>query len=179
MDSSANNEAYEVQEIPRENPHFAQLNYNQYAASNPNLITTPKNPGYATNYSNAPIQANGLPASFSMEKYKFGSKPEYVQCTACGRSVTTRVAHEIGLMTWVVCLFCIVWICFLWVCLCNFTKDVVHYCPECNHRLGKYERHPTKRILIFIGVMLGILVAQYIIYLVACVIVFAVSAANY
>uniref|UniRef100_A0A914ELH4 LITAF domain-containing protein n=1 Tax=Acrobeloides nanus TaxID=290746 RepID=A0A914ELH4_9BILA len=112
MDSSANNEAYETQEISRESsPHSAQLNNNQYDPSNPNLITMPKNPGYATSYSNAPMHtANVSPASFPMEKYKFGSKLEHVQCTLCERSVTTRVAHEIGLMTWTVCLLAIIWI---------------------------------------------------------------------
>jgi hypothetical protein len=48
---------------------------------------------------------------------EFNSKPAKVMCPYCNMSITTRVEHEAGTMTWLLC--CFVSIFFL---CCNLTK---------------------------------------------------------
>uniref|UniRef100_A0A914CFJ7 LITAF domain-containing protein n=1 Tax=Acrobeloides nanus TaxID=290746 RepID=A0A914CFJ7_9BILA len=76
---------------------------------------------------------------------EFNSKPAKVMCPSCNMSITTRVEHEAGTMTWMLCCFVSIF-----VLCCDFTKDVNHFCPICHRRLGTYRRPCSSRIVTFI-----------------------------
>uniref|UniRef100_A0A914E2R9 LITAF domain-containing protein n=1 Tax=Acrobeloides nanus TaxID=290746 RepID=A0A914E2R9_9BILA len=72
-------------------------------------------------------------------------------CPNCNVPITTRVEHEAGTMTWMLCCFVSIFL----LC-CNFTKDVIHYCPICQHLLGHYRRPCSSRIVMFVALVIGI-----------------------
>uniref|UniRef100_A0A914C7I5 LITAF domain-containing protein n=1 Tax=Acrobeloides nanus TaxID=290746 RepID=A0A914C7I5_9BILA len=88
---------------------------------------------------------------------EFNSKPSEVLCPHCNVSVTTRIEHEAGTLTWLLC--CFVCICVLCV---DFTKDVNHYCPKCERRLGRYNRPFSLRIVLFIVLIIAMYIVLYI-----------------
>uniref|UniRef100_A0A914E087 LITAF domain-containing protein n=1 Tax=Acrobeloides nanus TaxID=290746 RepID=A0A914E087_9BILA len=82
---------------------------------------------------------------------EFHSKPAEVMCPNCNEPITTRVEHEASIMTWMLC-------CFVSssVLRSNFTKDVIHYCPICQHLLGYYFRPCSSRIVKFVVLVVSI-----------------------
>uniref|UniRef100_A0A914DLP0 LITAF domain-containing protein n=1 Tax=Acrobeloides nanus TaxID=290746 RepID=A0A914DLP0_9BILA len=81
----------------------------------------------------------------------FHSKPTEVMCPNCNMQITTRVEHEAGELTWWLCCFINIF-----VLCCNFTKDVIHFCPICELRLGHYHRPCSTRIVMFVVLVVGI-----------------------
>ncbi|XP_022092619.1 lipopolysaccharide-induced tumor necrosis factor-alpha factor homolog isoform X2 [Acanthaster planci] len=75
----------------------------------------------------------------------FPSEPRIMQCTSCGKNITTEIQKENGDAVWVM----VIWICLVtvWCCLWPLAfipccipslKDTVHSCPECKCTLGKH-----------------------------------------
>jgi lipopolysaccharide-induced tumor necrosis factor-alpha factor len=75
----------------------------------------------------------------------FSQDPRVMQCTNCGKNITTETTKANGAAVWVAAGY----ICFVtvWCCMCPFAlipfcipslKDTVHSCPECKFTLGKY-----------------------------------------
>uniref|UniRef100_A0A914C544 LITAF domain-containing protein n=1 Tax=Acrobeloides nanus TaxID=290746 RepID=A0A914C544_9BILA len=82
---------------------------------------------------------------------EFNSKPSEVLCPHCNVPVMTRIEHEAGTLTWLLCCFVSIF-----VLCCNFTKDVNHYCPICQRRLGRYNRPCSSRIVMFVVLIIAI-----------------------
>jgi len=67
-----------------------------------------------------------------------------VQCTCanCRSVIITRVEQKNGLLTWILCLFLVLFGCWLGCCLIPFCitdlQNVQHYCPNCNAFIGEY-----------------------------------------
>jgi lipopolysaccharide-induced tumor necrosis factor-alpha factor len=67
-----------------------------------------------------------------------------VQCTCanCRSVIITRVEHTNGVLTWILCLFLVLFGCWLGCCLIPFCisdlQNVQHYCPNCNAFIGEY-----------------------------------------
>lgn len=68
--------------------------------------------------------------------------PYNVQCPHCSSFVLTTTSYSPGALTWI--LFVILLIIFWPICWIPFLikecKDVVHTCPACNSRIGRYSR---------------------------------------
>uniref|UniRef100_A0A914ELN1 LITAF domain-containing protein n=1 Tax=Acrobeloides nanus TaxID=290746 RepID=A0A914ELN1_9BILA len=83
---------------------------------------------------------------------EFHSKPAEVTCPYCNVPITTRVKHVAGALTWFLCCFVSI---FFWCC--NSNKDVNHFCPICQRRLGRYRRPCcSSRIVMFVVLIVGI-----------------------
>uniref|UniRef100_A0A914CPC9 LITAF domain-containing protein n=1 Tax=Acrobeloides nanus TaxID=290746 RepID=A0A914CPC9_9BILA len=78
-------------------------------------------------------------------------------CPSCNMSITTRVEHQAGTMTLILCFFVSIF-----VLCCDFTKDVNHFCPICQRRLGTYRRPCSSRITFIILIYLIILIIYII-----------------
>ncbi|CAL8087605.1 unnamed protein product [Calicophoron daubneyi] len=67
-----------------------------------------------------------------------------IVCPTCGKHVRTKIDYEPGPMTYAlcccICLFCGCLGCCLIPFCVHSVQDVVHSCPECETKLGKYSR---------------------------------------
>nr|XP_022341661.1 cell death-inducing p53-target protein 1 homolog [Crassostrea virginica] len=76
--------------------------------------------------------------------HAFREVPVHMQCPYCHAEVATSVTYEAGTMTWVICLFLILFGFWLGCCLIPFCidgcKDCVHTCPNCQQVIGKFNR---------------------------------------
>ncbi|GAB1598730.1 lipopolysaccharide-induced tumor necrosis factor-alpha factor homolog isoform X1 [Argonauta hians] len=75
---------------------------------------------------------------------EFGPESKEMVCPNCQAYIRTATEYEAGALTWVVsglfCLFCF-WsgCCLLPFCIGEM-KDVIHICPNCNKKLGIFQR---------------------------------------
>ncbi|KAG8145875.1 hypothetical protein E2320_012319 [Naja naja] len=74
----------------------------------------------------------------------FQAAPVPTVCPHCQQAITTRITHEIGLMNFLLGLFCCfigcnVGCCFI-PCLIDEFKDVTHTCPNCKAYIYTYKR---------------------------------------
>ncbi|KAK3097223.1 hypothetical protein FSP39_007686 [Pinctada imbricata] len=76
--------------------------------------------------------AQPVPAPIPGPK-SFRDTPLRCTCPNCGQVILSNLTYEVGVYTVVVCIILPIIPCFL-----NGCKDVVHHCPACHHRLGKY-----------------------------------------
>nr|CAD2201358.1 unnamed protein product [Meloidogyne enterolobii] len=80
---------------------------------------------------------------------RLGPNPVEMDCPNCESRIFTNTTTKDGALAWIVCVSCfltgvcffgICWF-FCWVPFCiEDCMDVVHSCPSCNTRLGKYSR---------------------------------------
>ncbi|XP_022092295.1 lipopolysaccharide-induced tumor necrosis factor-alpha factor homolog [Acanthaster planci] len=81
----------------------------------------------------------------TMPMQVFSPEPRAMQCTNCGKNITTETRKANGAAVWVV----VGWICLMtiWCCMWPFAfiplcmpslKDTIHSCPECKFILGKH-----------------------------------------
>lgn len=85
----------------------------------------------------------GQPSPQVIERIVFGSIPVQTRCPNCHNDVTTVLAYDNGLLTWVAVgvLFLLgFWLCCWIPLLINGLKDVNHMCPNCNRVCGVYKR---------------------------------------
>uniref|UniRef100_A0A914D6V4 LITAF domain-containing protein n=1 Tax=Acrobeloides nanus TaxID=290746 RepID=A0A914D6V4_9BILA len=141
---------------PPYNPHHNPKGAPSQTEGSPSPHPRPKNIEIPRSVPHAPATTTVFVAPL-----EFDSKPARVLCPHCNVSVTTRIEHEAGTLTWLLC-------CFVCICVlcCDFTKDVNHYCPKCERRLGRYHRPCSSRIAMFvvaiivIDIVLGIVNAM-------------------
>ncbi|PAA68328.1 hypothetical protein BOX15_Mlig017457g1 [Macrostomum lignano] len=78
----------------------------------------------------------------------FRDVPINIPCQHCQQVVTSRIEFENGLLVWLlvgaICffgipLFLFLGCCFIPLCIPSL-KDVGHFCPNCNRKLGTYQR---------------------------------------
>ncbi|XP_076460192.1 lipopolysaccharide-induced tumor necrosis factor-alpha factor homolog [Babylonia areolata] len=74
----------------------------------------------------------------------FYDLPVRTVCPFCQAEVVTVTTYKTGLITWVLSLTICLLGCVFGCCLIPFfydsTKDVVHTCPRCNQKIGKWSR---------------------------------------
>uniref|UniRef100_A0A0N4ZBS6 LITAF domain-containing protein n=1 Tax=Parastrongyloides trichosuri TaxID=131310 RepID=A0A0N4ZBS6_PARTI len=73
----------------------------------------------------------------------FRNTPTFIYCSRCRALMTTTVKPIVGVFAIVFTLIFI--ILFLWPCAllpihCTFFADYLHYCSNCNHKIGRYRR---------------------------------------
>jgi lipopolysaccharide-induced tumor necrosis factor-alpha factor len=72
----------------------------------------------------------------------FARTPVQCTCPNCRSMVITRVEYSNGLLTWLLCLFLVIFGCWLGCCLIPFCvtdlQNVQHHCPNCNAFIGEY-----------------------------------------
>jgi len=71
-------------------------------------------------------------------------RPVAIVCPYCGARGMTQIDYEPGACTWLSvggCVLCGLWLgcCLIPLCV-DSLKDVVHYCPNCHHHVGKFNR---------------------------------------
>ncbi|XP_055343831.1 LITAF domain-containing protein-like [Paramacrobiotus metropolitanus] len=107
----------------------AQPHYGQGAPGQPYV---PLRPTTTVIYSSAPT-----PVLLSLD-------PVTVTCPHCGQQVMTVTQYENGLATYLAIGACICFLCILGCCLIPLCidglKDAVHYCPKCQHVIGRTSR---------------------------------------
>ncbi|CAL8105373.1 unnamed protein product [Calicophoron daubneyi] len=73
-----------------------------------------------------------------------GPDSSYIFCPNCQQQVVTRVDYESGAMTWIFCAAITILTGPFGCCLIPFCidgcKDVGHYCPVCDARIGSFRR---------------------------------------
>jgi len=74
---------------------------------------------------------------------RFGRDPVRTTCSNCRQEVTTTTIEETGVMAYVAAGIICVLGCWCGCCLIPFCmdsmKDVLHTCPNCNAKMGKYK----------------------------------------
>lgn len=105
-------------------PQQEQVGVNKYPAANPTM----------------PIAYGVHVVPFAT----FSRNPVQCTCANCRSMIVTRVEHSNGLLTWLLCVFLVIFGCWLGCCLIPFCipdlQNVQHYCPNCNAFVGEY--HP-------------------------------------
>ena len=127
-----------------ENSFFFYPKYPSYSSNTitkPNYVTKPDciiKPDYVTkpDYIIKPDSKNSTIISECPNHNKTSpSIPVSIVCPHCNNSVTTTIKAEIGKTTLVSC----VALSFVFLCwfpfLVDSFKDMVHYCPKCNHKI--------------------------------------------
>lgn len=75
------------------------------------------------------------------QAYFLSEQPVYVVCVNCGQHAYTRPETESGLLTYLACISIALCGAFCGCCLVPFCvaecKDKVHYCPNCDLKLGR------------------------------------------
>lgn len=81
------------------------------------------------------------PAAPFGQAYFLTDQPVYVVCVNCGQHAYTRTEVESGLFTYLACFSIALCGAFCGCCLIPFCvsecKDKVHYCPNCELKLGR------------------------------------------
>ncbi|XP_061455664.1 lipopolysaccharide-induced tumor necrosis factor-alpha factor [Rhineura floridana] len=83
-------------------------------------------------------------AVYVQQPLVFHDRPVQMCCASCNKMIVTRLSHNAGALTWVVCgslcvLGCVAGCCLIPFCV-DALLDVDHYCPHCNALLGTYRR---------------------------------------
>lgn len=77
---------------------------------------------------------NGLPTVVTKDK------PHKFYCIVCHYEGQTKMSYVMSkslIMLSIVFLFTLFWPCLFYAMFSNRWKDIVHYCPKCNHVVGK------------------------------------------
>ncbi|XP_069066618.1 LITAF domain-containing protein-like isoform X2 [Pleurodeles waltl] len=73
-----------------------------------------------------------------------GDTPVRTTCPACHQQIVTSTRPTPGLLTWLLFGGFILFGCWLGCCLIPFCvdslQDVNHFCPNCNHLVGRHKR---------------------------------------
>lgn len=101
----------------------------------------------------------------------FGVDPVQTTCTNCHQTVTTVVDSKVKDGGWFWCLFCTLFfsICVGCLAFClNGFKKFMHRCPKCNMIITEVEPEITKKEKIIIGGVVGLVILQIVIIVIAC-----------
>ncbi|CEF60365.1 Ionotropic glutamate receptor domain and Extracellular solute-binding protein, family 3 domain and Extracellular ligand-binding receptor domain and LPS-induced tumor necrosis factor alpha factor domain and Periplasmic binding protein-like I domain-containing protein [Strongyloides ratti] len=76
-------------------------------------------------------------------KLIFRNNPTFIYCSRCRALMTTKVKPIVGVFA-IICTIIFI-ILFLWPCAllpihCTIFADYLHYCSNCNHKIGRYRR---------------------------------------
>merc|ERR1712110_583634 len=103
-------------------------------------------PAYGAAYN---AQAGGISMQVPMQapRVMYDQDPVTTVCTNCGKTVTTEVTTEIGVVAWIAagsCCFAGLFGLLCFICapipLCMPSlRDVTHKCPNCNCVMGRYK----------------------------------------
>ncbi|CAF0873674.1 unnamed protein product [Adineta steineri] len=92
-----------------------------------------------------PSANQSIPIAYAVQvapMNSFSRNPVQCSCPNCRAMIVTRVEQKNGLLTWLLCLFLIIFGCWLGCCLIPFCisdlQNVQHYCPNCNAFIGEY-----------------------------------------
>ncbi|PAA92246.1 hypothetical protein BOX15_Mlig024054g1, partial [Macrostomum lignano] len=99
---------------------------------------------YAPGGGYAPVVTAQPTTVVVMTNQNFRDVPVNTVCQFCNQQIITCIRFQDGLLTYLACVgICLIG-CDLGCCLIPFCldscKDVVHTCPNCNHKLGKFSR---------------------------------------
>jgi len=104
----------------------------------------PPPPSYTPGPGPPPVAA-GVPVvqTVVVGPSNFGRQPVRTMCPNCRNEVTTTTTEETGVMAYIVAgLLCFVG-CFCGCCLIplcmDSLKDIVHTCPNCNYKMGRFK----------------------------------------
>nr|XP_039265356.1 lipopolysaccharide-induced tumor necrosis factor-alpha factor homolog [Styela clava]XP_039265357.1 lipopolysaccharide-induced tumor necrosis factor-alpha factor homolog [Styela clava] len=126
--------SYTITTQPMTHPYVANADQAPVTFQNRNYY-----PPGVTTYSAEPN--SGSTVLFHTAGYN--DVPVVVTCVNCRKVVTSRIDFVSGGFTWLMCCFiCIICPLFCWLipfCIPG-TKDVYHYCPECNQMMGVCKR---------------------------------------
>ncbi len=123
--------------------------YPEYGCNNPPQETP-------VNYESPPTYYQGEPEPYPQAhvvvvnntEFPFKESPVPICCPNCQKDVLTETHYKIGQKTWFRVLLLLLlglyfhpaW-CFCCIpCCMKSTKDVVHTCPNCEHKCGVYKR---------------------------------------
>lgn len=100
-------------------------------------VTDPSVPLNSTTGTSLPGQSS-VPFG---QAYFLTSQPVYIVCVNCGQHAYTKTDPESGLFTYLACFSIALCGAFCGCCLIPFCieecKDTVHYCQNCNLKLGR------------------------------------------
>ena len=93
------------------------------------------------------LAVNNTPPTFTVS-------PVPLRCPNCQKDVLTTIHYKIGCTKWLIILLLVIlglffhpaWFFCCILCCTTSTKDVVHICPNCEHKCGVY--HPSIRSIL-------------------------------
>merc|ERR1712037_261836 len=74
---------------------------------------------------------------------RFGEASAFMTCPNCQQNINTRTTYKLGALVWIIVLimfFFGFWLCICIPCCIPACQDVEHTCPNCNTRLGTFNR---------------------------------------
>ena len=75
------------------------------------------------------------------KRLDFKENKNFIYCPSCREKVNPSKKYHPGVVSWVICLFCVLFGCFFGCCLIHFclrkVQDRYHHCSKCNNFISK------------------------------------------
>lgn len=117
--------------------------HGNYPMQPPNYLDNPPQFGFSGGLPPSEV-IQTQPQVIVVHAATFGESPMQVTCRHCNFNVVTKTVVKPGGLTWLMFSLCCLFGCWFGCCLIPFCvdgfQDVDHHCPQCNSRLGTYNR---------------------------------------